>query len=172
MLSIHLERILKWRNSPTVREKMYTQRIISLEEHLAWWKGISKKDDVKYFICEFEEMPVGVVSFININLYAGHASWAFYTDPNANKKTAAWLELLALDYAFSDLGLRKLNCEVLSFNKSVINMHKKYGFKVEGRLIQQFRGTKGYSDIEVLAIFKKDWLESRPRIMNQLNRIG
>ena len=42
------------------------------------------------------------------------------------------MEFLMLDLAFITLGLHKLYCEVLEFNRPVITLHHKFGFEIEG----------------------------------------
>lgn len=165
-----LETILEWRNAPSVRKNMYTQDIISIEQHRAWWSDVSLRDDKRYYICEEFGVAVGVVAFTDINFKSCNASWAFYADPNARKGTGSSMELLALDHAFLDMKLHKLYCEVLSFNHGVISMHKKFGFNVEGTFVQQFKNENGYSDVVRLAIFQTDWAVKRSEIIQKLNR--
>ena len=165
-----LETILEWRNDPSVRQNMYTQDIISIEQHRTWWSDVSCRNDKKYFICEEFGVAVGVVAFTDINFRIGHASWAFYSDPNARRGTGSSMELLALDFAFLDMKLNKLYCEVLSFNQSVINMHKKFGFNVEGTFVQQFKNENGYSDVVRLAIFQTEWAVRRSEIIQKLSQ--
>ena len=38
------------------------------------------------------------------------------------------MEFFALDYAFLTLKIRKLCCEVFTFNSGVIKLHEKFGF--------------------------------------------
>ena len=112
----------------------------------------------------------GVVAFTEINKYQGHASWAFYADPNAPRGTGSWMEVLALDFALIELGLNKLYCEVLSYNVGVINKHKKFGFEIEGVFVDQFKNKNGYADIIRLANFLSVWREKRTEIIEKLEK--
>jgi acyl dehydratase len=67
------------------------------------------------------------------------------------------MESAALDLAFNQLNLRKLNCEVLDFNQTVISLHKKFGFKVEGVFKKQYRRENNFHDIYRLALNRDDW---------------
>lgn len=165
-----LETILEWRNSHSVRKNMYTQGVISIEQHRRWWSDVSCRDDRRYFICEESETSVGVVAFTDVNFDSGNAFWAFYSDPNARRGTGSSMELLALDYTFLDMKLNKLSCEVLSFNQSVIKLHKKFGFHVEGTFVQQFKNENGYADVVRLAIFQTEWAVKRSEIIQKLKR--
>lgn len=51
------------------------------------------------------------------------------------------MEYLALEYAFKDMGLHKLFCEVLAFNAPVIKLHQKFGFKIEEYCVSNTQST-------------------------------
>lgn len=163
-----LETILEWRNAKNVRKNMYSQNIITIEEHRLWWARTKNREDARYFVYQLNEVSFGVISFTAIDKYQGHASWAFYAAPDAPKGTGSWMEVLALDYALIELGLNKLTCEVLSYNVRVIDKHKNFGFKVEGVFVEQFRNEFGYSDIIRLALFANDWRSQRSQIVEKL----
>ncbi|PDT81736.1 UDP-4-amino-4,6-dideoxy-N-acetyl-beta-L-altrosamine N-acetyltransferase [Sinorhizobium sp. BJ1] len=150
-----------WRNTPSVREKMYTWHEISEDEHHQWWERTKSTNVHRYFIYEFRNTPVGVVSFNNIDERNQNASWAFYASPDAERGTGSRMEILALDYAFFDLRLHKLSCEVLEFNTSVIKLHKKFGFVEEGILRQQYQRDGKFYDIHRLGVLATEWVDKR-----------
>ena len=53
----------------------------------------------------------------------------FYSAPGAPRGTGLQMELEALDFAFIDLSLQKLNCEVIATNKKVIDCIARQAFK-------------------------------------------
>jgi UDP-4-amino-4,6-dideoxy-N-acetyl-beta-L-altrosamine N-acetyltransferase len=157
LLASDLDLILEWRNSDAVRENMYSNHIITPIEHQNWFERCSKDKTIINLIFEKELSPVGFISFSKINAKQGIADWAFYSGKNQIRGIGTIMELCALRYAFEKLKLRKLCCEVLSFNESVINFHKKFGFKEEGvRRLHYIRKGIAY-DIHQLAIFKSTW---------------
>ena len=167
-----LDLILSWRNAATVRKNMYTTHEISKAEHLAWWERVKTSDRQTYFMYEFFDNPLGVVGFTDHRREHRCSSWAFYASPNAPKGTGGRMEMLALDYAFGELALHKLSCEVLAFNTSVIKMHEKFGFRIEGVLRDQhFRGAS-FVDIYCLGILHSEWAEKRNEIISKLSRIS
>jgi UDP-4-amino-4,6-dideoxy-N-acetyl-beta-L-altrosamine N-acetyltransferase len=163
-----LPTILAWRNSPKIKANMYSRHDISLEEHLAWWTRLKDSSDRAYFIYEHHGIPTGVVGFSQIDTYHQNASWAFYASPDAPPGSGARMELLALDHAFDDLQLKKLYCEVLEFNQSVINLHTKFGFKVEGVFKEQHLYENSHIDIYRLAILANEWQAKRPEMLMKL----
>jgi UDP-4-amino-4,6-dideoxy-N-acetyl-beta-L-altrosamine N-acetyltransferase len=166
--SDELELMLQWRNEPSVRENMYTQHEITLSEHVDWWRKISAIERFKYFMYEFQQVPLGIVSFSDIDGTSSNASWAFYASPDAPRGTGSKMEVLALDQAFKVMGLHKLYCEVLAFNKPVLRLHEKFGFKVEGLFKDQFRSSVDFADVYRLGLFASDWNDARNRILDKL----
>jgi UDP-4-amino-4,6-dideoxy-N-acetyl-beta-L-altrosamine N-acetyltransferase len=163
----YLDLILEWRNSPEIRNKMYTRHLISKNEHYEWFKR-SENDDSKYnLLCFKEDDPVGFINFYDISQIGKTAFWGFYTG-NVAKGTGVQMEFLAIDFAFSVLQLNKLCCEVLGKNYTVAQFHRKVGFQIEGKFKNQFFDGKDYDDIYRLAVFKKQWNDG---LKNQFQKI-
>ncbi len=71
------------------------------------------------------------------------------------------MEYDAINYAFETLKLHKLNCEVIAYNKAVINLHKKTGFVEEG-LFRDFHFYKAkYFDVIRLGMLDSEWLQAK-----------
>ncbi|MCK3658639.1 hypothetical protein A4G18_07945 [Pasteurellaceae bacterium Pebbles2] len=151
--------ILDWRNQDFVRNNMYNNNIIDYETHIQWLQKVLQDDTCKYFIYEKDSKPIGVVGFYNIDLNSRKASWAFYLGNEKARGAGVEMENLALDYAFNTLQIRKLCCEVLSFNAAVIEFHKKFGFAVEGIRKADYLRDGVFYDIYQMALFRDDYLD-------------
>ncbi|MNE44373.1 Spermidine N(1)-acetyltransferase [compost metagenome] len=156
-----LELMLTWRNEPKVRRNMYTQHLISQIEHYTWWERIQGRQDKRYYMFEYEGKPCGIAAFTNLDLINRNSAWAFYSSPSAPRGTGVRMEYLMLEQAFMILNLHKLYCEILGFNKSVLSLHQKFGFEVEGIFRSQHLVDGEYFDIHRLAIFKNQWEHNR-----------
>ncbi|SFM81877.1 UDP-4-amino-4,6-dideoxy-N-acetyl-beta-L-altrosamine N-acetyltransferase [Marinobacter pelagius] len=167
-----LELMLSWRNEPSVRQNMYTTHEIGLEEHLAWWATTKDSPRHRYFMYEYEGRPAGIVGFTGIDRGNQNASWAFYASPEAPKGSGSRMEVLALDYAFGELGLHKLSCEVLAFNTSVIRLHEKFGFQVEGVLRDQHKRGDEFIDVYRLGLLCREWADARDEMIAKLTRLS
>jgi UDP-4-amino-4,6-dideoxy-N-acetyl-beta-L-altrosamine N-acetyltransferase len=167
-----LAKVLEWRNSEPVRRNMYTSHLITPEEHKIWWDKVSADSQCEYFIAFAGAADVGVVSFSQIDSASRTAFWAFYASPDPVRGTGSRMELAALDMAFNGLKLRKLCCEVLSFNESVIRLHKKFGFVEEGVFRDQHVNADGAWDIHRLAIFDREWARRRSSVLTRLGVTG
>lgn len=167
-----LELMLAWRNEPSVRHNMYTTHEITLDEHIAWWDRIKRSAQHQYFMFELGGKPLGIVGFNAINQPSRNSSWAFYASPNAPAGSGTLMEMLALDYAFRVIDLHKLYCEVLAFNKPVIKLHQKFGFKVEGVLRDQYCRDDSFIDIYRLGILATEWEENRDSMLSKIARLA
>ena len=111
----------------------------------------------RLLIFEVEDEPAGVVIFSNYTGKGGTATWAFYSGDRARRGIGSTMERGALEYAFEQLGVRKLECEVLSFNRSVINFHVKFGFTIEGVFREAYKRGDNYFDIYRLSMLADEW---------------
>jgi UDP-4-amino-4,6-dideoxy-N-acetyl-beta-L-altrosamine N-acetyltransferase len=157
MSDLDLEDVHRWRNHPTVRQVMYTQHEISWKEHVEWWSAQQGRDDKRNLIFTIDGEARGAVSFSSIDKQHGRADWAFFAAPEALKGTGRRMESCALAYAFGPLKLRKLGCEVLLTNRRVVNLHKSFGFKVEGIFRKHVVLSGGPADVVRLAMFGSHW---------------
>jgi UDP-4-amino-4,6-dideoxy-N-acetyl-beta-L-altrosamine N-acetyltransferase len=157
LTSAYLDLILEWRNNPEVRRNMYTSHVISKEEHYAWFNKLESDNTKQCFIFVLDDVPSGFISFVDINIKSKSATWAFYSGNTSVRGIGSLMEVSALNYAFSTLGLHKLSCEVLEFNNMVVRFHEKYGFHVEGVFKKHHFSDGEYWDIYRLAIFNEEW---------------
>lgn len=161
MVDADLEMVLAWRNRPAVRMNMYTQHTITLAEHTAWWQRNKDHPSQRYFIFISAGDPTGVVSFNDFNSLAKTSFWAFYAAPHAPKGSGSRMEFLALEYFFQTLHMHKLSCEVLAFNESVLNLHRKFGFQQEGCFEKHALIDGNHIDVHRLALFADSWQDVR-----------
>lgn len=155
------EMILTWRNQDHIRINMYNNSIIQLEEHMKWFNKIINDDSCVYFIYEQNKEPLGLLSFSEIDKKNNKATWAFYSAYQDKVGVGIEMEKLALDYAFNRLNVNKLYCEVLDFNYTVVNLHRKFGFKIEGVRKQDYCREGKYYDIYQLAMFRDEYLKEQ-----------
>lgn len=160
------EMILEWRNRENVRRYMYTDHVISEAEHDRWFSDVLDSGQANhYFIFSVKEIPYGFVSITKIDRKHGTCSWAFYIGPESPPLgTGVAMEYFALEYVFEEINIRKLNCEVISSNQSVIKLHKKFGFQEEGVLKDQVNKFGDYQDVIVLSMFSEQWQQNKERL--------
>jgi len=168
------EKIHRWRNLPEVAKYMYTDHLITPEEHEIWFQRILQNPTCRYWIIVCDGQDVGVVNLYDINVRNKRCYWAFYVaSPDVRGKgVGSFVEYSVLHYVFDELGLNKLCCEVLSFNEAVTNMHKSFGFKQEGLFRQHVIKGETPADIVCLAMLHQDWESLKTDTENRLRQKG
>ena len=128
-----LEAVRQMRNHDEVRMYMYTDHLISKDEHASWVSRVRDCESVKPFVIYRGDQPIGLVSLSQISRIHATAEWAYYLHPEEQGGgLGVVVEYALLEYAFDDVGICKLNCEVLETNPGVVKLHKKFGFQEEG----------------------------------------
>ncbi|TFW18186.1 UDP-4-amino-4,6-dideoxy-N-acetyl-beta-L-altrosamine N-acetyltransferase [Massilia arenosa] len=159
-----IERIRTLRNEPEVRKYMYSDHVISPEEHANWIGSLPTNKRMRVWAVMYHGAVEGLVSLSAIDQKQKSAEWAFYLSPEMQGKgVGGVVEFKLLDLAFGELGLEKLNCEVLATNPKVIEMHQKFGFALEGVRRANVIKDGQRIDVALLGILPHEWQDKRPR---------
>lgn len=159
------------RNQYGVRRSMYTDHEIGMDEHLAWISRLENDDRQIVFIVLINDTVSGVVSLNAIDKIHKKSDWAFYLDENVRGGLGAALEFKLLDFAFNELTLEKLNCEVIESNEAVVKMHKKFGFVEEGFRRSNIEKDGERIGVYFLGITQKEWSMSREQVHSKYKTI-
>lgn len=167
-------RLLRWRNDPEIARFMYSDHVISEAEHHAWLKSALTCASQRHWIIELDETPVGLASVTKIDSVHASADWAFYLASTAvrGRGVGSVVEYRVLEFAFLELGLKRLSCAVLAFNGPVIAMHESFGFEREGLLRSAIQKNEERVDVVILSQLQEEWLALRPKIGQQLSERG
>lgn len=164
------ELIRGMRNRPKIRHFMFHDREIGQEEHERWFHAMLSDPAWKYWIIHCDGYDVGTISLYGIDRGNKRAYWGFYVvdGPEVRGKHVGHAAILQmLDYAFYELGLEKVCCECLDFNRAVIRLNETVGFQQEGRLRRHIWRDDGPHDVIPMAIFREYWLSrGRPQPWN------
>lgn len=159
-----IERIRELRNAPGVRKHMYSDHLIAPAEHAAWIASLHGNATQQHWVILYDGNIEGLVSLQAIKARQKSADWAFYLSPEMQGKgVGGVVEFKLLDLAFGQAGLEKLNCEVLASNPAVIEMHKKFGFQLEGTRRANVIKDGQRIDVALLGILPQEWQQQRPR---------
>jgi len=166
-----LEHVRVIRNHPHIRKYMYTDHVISPDEHRCWLEGLEGDESRKVFVVFTADKLVGLVSLSKISYQHGTADWAFYLDPEEQGGgVGVQVEYALLEYAFDEEGLKKLNCEVLSTNPKVVKLHQKFGFQDEGFRRANIVKGKERIGVHLLGITADEWRLEKPKFDKIINR--
>lgn len=154
--------LLSWRNSERVRRHMYSDHLITQDEHDAWFAKTLQEPYQMIFA--LADQPIGFVSFSKINLAHSRCTWGCYIgDERVPIYSGAVFEVMIFDYAFQEIGIRRLHGEVLESNAAVLNLHKRFGLLHEGILSGHVCRGGSYIDVHLFAIHKDQWAARRER---------
>ena len=163
--------VRSWRNAPEVRKSMYSTHEIGEAEHRAWFARMQLDAQSRWFLHEDESgCPSGVVYFTQYRPENGSSFWGFYTGAEASPGTGTRLGIEALDKAFLELKLHKLNAEVLSTNERSLLFHKKLGFQQEGSFRDFHFNGERYIDVIRFGMLETEWPQARADIQERIKR--
>jgi UDP-4-amino-4,6-dideoxy-N-acetyl-beta-L-altrosamine N-acetyltransferase len=167
-------RLLAWRNSPAVSAYMYTDHLISPEEHARWLTAGLAACDRRYWMIEDDGAPVGLANVINIDPVRRRCEWAYYLGEASvrGRGVGAAVELLVLDHVFGPLGLNKLWCEVLLENEPVWRLHESFGFVREAHYRDHVWKEGRFQDVVGLGLLAADWAKARQACAERLLQKG
>ena len=168
------DRILAWRNSPDVRAYMYTDHVISPEEHAAWFAGIPDDPSRTYWIITSDGAPVGLANLYDIDQRNQRCAWAYYLSDPAVRGLGlgSYVEYWVLEYVFEGLKFAKLWCEVLASNEPVWKLHETFGFQIEARFRGHVVKEGARVDVLGLGLLAEDWRANRAAMGQRLRVRG
>jgi len=167
-----LELMLTWRNALTVRRAMFTQHEISWDEHQAWFRRVQTDESKQWFLyLNHNNVASGVVYFTDFDAPQRIAFWGFYASPDTTPGTGLRMSLDAIEKAFNELGLEKLNADVLVTNSRSIDMHKKVGFSQEGCFREHFFDGEKRVDVIRLGMLSSEWPKNRVSLYSRIGDV-
>jgi len=163
-----LTKILNWRNKFEIRQCMFNDSIISIDEHLDWFNKLKNDPHRMTMIYEYKEKPAGVINITQIDKKNSKCYWGFYLGEGALPRYSGLaMGYLGLNFIFEKLGINKLCSEVFIFNKSSLKYHQKLGFVEEGYFKKHVFKYGDYHDIICWAIFNDNWLGKKLDVAKQ-----
>jgi UDP-4-amino-4,6-dideoxy-N-acetyl-beta-L-altrosamine N-acetyltransferase len=167
-------RLLAWRNQPEVARWMYSDHVISPDEHARWFEGALGDARRKYWVIESDGTPVGLANLYDIAPEHRRCSWAYYlADPSTRGQgIGAFVEFWVLDHVFGELSLNKLWCEVLIGNEPVWRLHEGFGFVREALFRDHVIKDGAPSDVVGLGMTAADWSAVREASRERLRGRG
>ena len=124
----HARMILNWRTSKRVAKYMKTEVNHGVQEQEQWIIKSRGCADFYHWLIVYQEKPIGYLSLSNYNPIGKSASWGFYIGEKEYAGLGGLLPPFFYRFCFSELGVEKINAEILYFNTSVIELHKLHGY--------------------------------------------
>ncbi|HXZ29959.1 MAG TPA: GNAT family protein, partial [Dehalococcoidia bacterium] len=120
------------------------------------------KSDVRFIIEAMEgalTKPIGSCGLHEINAKDHNANFGIVIGERDywNKGYGTEATRLVLDYGFQELNLHRISSAAFAFNERSIRLHKKVGFREEGRLRQAMFKNGQYHDEVQFGILREEW---------------
>jgi RimJ/RimL family protein N-acetyltransferase len=114
-----IETLRTWRNSDYVNQRMVINEYITKEMQEKWFESINNEFNY-YFIGEYNNEKVGVISIKNINNNSGEGAIYLASEKYENTSVVARIVLCFNDFIFDELKLDFIYSHVKRDNKKAI----------------------------------------------------
>lgn len=168
------DRVLAWRNAPEVAAHMYTDHVVTAEEHARWIAAVLAAGDRRYWIVQMDDQPVGLANLVRIDGANRRCEFGFYLGEASARGTGAALAAMRLliEQAFGPLGLHRLTGEALAENEAAIRLYRSLGFVEEGRLRAHVWRRGAFHDVVAFGMLAEDWAKAMPGVESRLRARG
>jgi len=164
-----LDAVLRWRNAENVRRNMHDDHEISAAEHAAWFADTQHDAQCDWLMAVYGSKYVGVVGITHIDQRNSTCTWSMYlSNEMFLPGVGALMEFRVIDRIIEVHKIRKIWGETLSSNRTLLAMHRKFGFIEEGVFRQHVRRDDGYEDVVRCALFADQWAAIRAKLLTSL----
>ena len=143
----------------------------SISQQEEWFEKLQKNQASKYYICEDlkKKQVYSIINFSSLNLLDRNTNvgWYFLKN-NTQNMNAGNSVIIFLDYLFSEVGLRKVYSDVISYNKKALKFNEKIGFKIEGKLREHAFRYGVYNDLFLVGLLSEDFFKYTDKIRKKL----
>jgi RimJ/RimL family protein N-acetyltransferase len=158
--------ITPWFNDAEVTRFMNAARPVSLaaeEEYIGKMNANPMEPNLGIVVRESDQL-IGVTSLFHTDVRDRHAGFGIgIGDKSAwGRGYGTEATRLMVAHAFETLNLNRVWLHVFEFNARGLRAYEKAGFRVEGRLHQDFFREGRYWDTIVMAILRDEWEKLRP----------
>lgn len=154
-----LEKRVSWMNNPLVYANMHFEVPILMDKTIEWFES-NLNNDKRFDVTIIDEGEIAAFGgFTSINREIGKAETYLFANPTSlHKGIGTRAKKLMCDFGFNDLGLNKLYFVTNEDNYASIRTNEKLGFRLEGRLRQEYVLENGEKkDRLYYGLLKEEW---------------
>lgn len=123
------EHIVSWRSDPANYRNFLDAHPLTIEEHLAWFKGYLQDQTRFDFVIEDEQgIPIGTCGLSNITNDSCEISYMIGNKIARGKGFATEAVRALTDVAFRELGIDHVDARILPHNEASMQVARKCGF--------------------------------------------
>lgn len=120
--------ILDWRTSRRVAKYLKTEFDHGLEDQEQWIISCRERDNFYHWLIVYQEQPIGYISISDYNPSAKTTSWGFYIGEEKHTGLGGLVAPFFYRFCFSELGIERIDAEMLYYNTKVIDLHQLHGY--------------------------------------------
>jgi diamine N-acetyltransferase len=152
--------VVRMRNDPEVRARLFSGRPPTVDEHRRWLAEVEARGDRHEFMIveRTSGRSVGTIGLSHIDGTHRRAEYGIVIgEPGARGKGfASEASRLVLDYAFATLRLQRVYLHVFVDNEPAVRLYRRVGFVPEGVLRQHVWKDGKFHDVAVMAVMATD----------------
>ena len=154
--------IVRWRNDDEVRRNLFTQTLLTEEQHLRYFHTVVQSGRCRQYIIILKDtspVDIGTVFLKNIDAELNQAEFGiFIGEPQGRGKRISFPATNAtLQIAFESMGLRRVYLSVVGDNIPAIKTYLRIGFHEYDRETEAFPRNGHSVDIIHMEITKEQW---------------
>lgn len=125
-----LQMLLNWRNSERIHSKMLTEHKITWDEHYTWFQKMKENPVKRNLIFEFQGRAVGYIGYTEYDEQRKSCSpGAYLGETDVPIDAGITLFYMAVEYAFSELKMQRLETSVFRSNKQAMRLDLFLGYR-------------------------------------------
>lgn len=155
-----LETRVLWMNNPKIYSSMHFEVPVLIDKTIQWYES-NLTNNSRFDITVMEDDAiVAFGGFTSINHDVGKAETYLFADPiHLHKGIGTRAKRLMCRFGFEQLGLNKLYFITNDDNYASIRVNEKCGFKLEGRLRQEYIKDDRKMDRLYYGLLKDEYVE-------------
>jgi RimJ/RimL family protein N-acetyltransferase len=130
LAAVDTDNIVRWRARPDVIGELFSVRAPTPAEHEAWFRALQQRSDRVEFVILAAGRPVGTVGLSEIDFGSHTAEYGILIgeDDARGQGVARAASELVLEYAFSTLGMKRIDLTLFADNASARRLYESLGF--------------------------------------------
>lgn len=120
--------VLDWRTSPRVAKYLKTDVVHGVEDQEEWIISCRECASFYHWLIVYLGKPIGYISISNFNAFSKTTSWGFYIGDAEYTGLGGLVPPYFYHFCFSELGIERIDAEMLYFNTKVIKLHHLHGY--------------------------------------------
>jgi UDP-4-amino-4,6-dideoxy-N-acetyl-beta-L-altrosamine N-acetyltransferase len=163
-----------WRNDPAVSKWMYTNHLISENEHSSWFDAMLLDSTKVYWKIVADDIAVGAVFLTGVSDQEKSCEWGMYlANVDVRGKGVAQAACaLSLQFAFNDLGMKVVKCEAIEQNEIAIGLYESVGYVRTGVQANAVKRGDEMLSVVTLELTRESWNTTVSQVLQKLSEKG